>query len=307
MPEHRLPVAVASLSQLRLQRLQACPEAPALARRQVSRSALAAAPAANAPSSGWPPHARKDPGAYAASRKILLRTHALDDGRSCRAPSPHDPGQARGAGLHPRARQGLPTRLYDPVTTVLGVRSTQAPLVEHADVRRGSRRPGDRLRDGERRAGGQAPAAHRRGARSRTRLRPLLARARRKADRQGLALELARGFAERLPYPDAAFDRVFSAYMFHHLDPEARRETLREVTRVLRPGGSLHLLDFGGARDPSDGRLARRMQRDERLRDNFDGAIPAHMTQAGLLHAREVDHQVRRFGRVTYHSADAPA
>src|SRR3954454_9011242 len=31
------------------------------------------------------------------------------------------------------------TRLYDPVTSVLGVRSTHAPLVEHADVRPGSR------------------------------------------------------------------------------------------------------------------------------------------------------------------------
>lgn len=197
------------------------------------------------------------------------------------------------------------TRLYDPVTSVLGVRSTHAPLVQHADVR-----PGSRVLEIGCGTANVALAAKRRQPTAEVHgLDPdpvMLARARRKAARQALALELCRGFSEHLPYPDAAFDRVISAYMFHHLGPEARRDTLREVVRVLRPGGSLHLLDFGGARDPSDGRLARRMQRNERLQDNVDGAIPALMTQAGLVRAREVDHQVRWFGRVTYYSADAP-
>lgn len=65
--------------------------------------------------------------------------------------------------------------------------------------------------------------------------------------------------------------------MFHHLEPEGRRSALREAARVLRPGGSLHLLDFGGARDPSDGLLARAAQRSERMRDSFDDRIPALM------------------------------
>lgn len=85
----------------------------------------------------------------------------------------------------------------------------------------------------------------------------MLARAGRKARRAGLALQLDRGFADELPYPDASFDRVLSSLMFHHLEADRRLATLQEVARVLRPGGSLHLLDFGGSQDDLHGVAAR--------------------------------------------------
>jgi hypothetical protein len=34
--------------------------------------------------------------------------------------------------------------------------------------------------------------------------------------------------------------------MFHHLDAGQRAASLREVWPVLRPGGSLHLMDLSG-------------------------------------------------------------
>ncbi len=58
------------------------------------------------------------------------------------------------------------------------------------------------------------------------------------------AVRLERGYADALPLPDAHVDRVLSAFMFHHLPPEEQRGALREVRRVLRPGGSLHLVDL---------------------------------------------------------------
>jgi ubiquinone/menaquinone biosynthesis C-methylase UbiE len=70
-------------------------------------------------------------------------------------------------------------------------------------------------------------------------LSPPLARAARKARRIGLDLQLDRGFANQLPYPEASFDRVLSALMFHHLDVTTRVKALREMLRVLRSGGSL--------------------------------------------------------------------
>jgi ubiquinone/menaquinone biosynthesis C-methylase UbiE len=70
-----------------------------------------------------------------------------------------------------------------------------------------------------------------------------LARAQRKA-RNLAGIRFERGYAQRLPYPDAGFDRVLSALMLHHLDHDTKVAAAAEVARVLRPGGSLHVVDF---------------------------------------------------------------
>lgn len=129
-----------------------------------------------------------------------------------------------------------------------------------------------------------------------------LARAARKAQRAGLELKLDRGFADQLPYPDASFDRVLSALMFHHLEPDLRVASLRDALRVLRPGGSLHLVDFGGSSHNLHG-LARIARRSHTLRDNWDDRIPALMREAGLTDATEIGHLSRRIGRLTYYRA----
>ena len=71
-----------------------------------------------------------------------------------------------------------------------------------------------------------------------------LARARRKAQQSRFTLQFDSGFSEELPYPDASFDRVLSAFMLHHVQPDAKLLTVREACRVLKTGGSLHLVDF---------------------------------------------------------------
>jgi demethylmenaquinone methyltransferase/2-methoxy-6-polyprenyl-1,4-benzoquinol methylase len=50
------------------------------------------------------------------------------------------------------------------------------------------------------------------------------------------------GRAERLPFPDATFDAVTFTYLLRYVDdPPA---TVRELARVLRPGGTLASLEF---------------------------------------------------------------
>jgi ubiquinone/menaquinone biosynthesis C-methylase UbiE len=73
-----------------------------------------------------------------------------------------------------------------------------------------------------------------------------LRRARRKAARAGLPVRVERGFAGELPFPDGSIDRVLSSLMLHHLDEDEKRRAMREIRRVLRPGGQLHLVDFAG-------------------------------------------------------------
>jgi SAM-dependent methyltransferase len=195
--------------------------------------------------------------------------------------------------------------LYDPLTRALGMAAAHRRLVDQSDLR-----PGQRVLEIGCGTGNLALLVKR--------LRPdvdvvgldpdpkALARARRKAARGALAVQLDRGFAEELPYPDASFDRVLSSFMFHHLGAADRRQALREVGRTLRPGGSLHLLDFGGAKDPSDGLVARLAHSSKRLQDNFGDRIPTLMREAGLADPVETGHRVTRVGRYTLWFATQP-
>jgi ubiquinone/menaquinone biosynthesis C-methylase UbiE len=49
--------------------------------------------------------------------------------------------------------------------------------------------------------------------------------------------------AEKLPFPDASFDAVSSVYLFHELPRNARRNVVREMLRVVKPGGVIVIED----------------------------------------------------------------
>ncbi len=100
----------------------------------------------------------------------------------------------------------------------------------------------------------------------------VLRRARIKATRAAVSVQFDQGFADELPYKDGSFDRVFSSFMFHHLEEDERQKMLREVLRVLKPGGSFHLLDFV-ADDTSHGIWSRLLLSHARMKDNSDKRI----------------------------------
>ncbi|MBL0219164.1 MAG: class I SAM-dependent methyltransferase [Myxococcales bacterium] len=64
---------------------------------------------------------------------------------------------------------------------------------------------------------------------------------RRLADVAELTLAVENG--EALPWADATFDIVTSTYMFHELPRNARRNVVREMLRVVKPGGLLVIED----------------------------------------------------------------
>jgi demethylmenaquinone methyltransferase/2-methoxy-6-polyprenyl-1,4-benzoquinol methylase len=56
-------------------------------------------------------------------------------------------------------------------------------------------------------------------------------------------VQLIQGRAEHLPFPAEAFDAVVFTYLLRYVqDPDA---TIRELSRVLKPGGQLLSLEFG--------------------------------------------------------------
>jgi ubiquinone/menaquinone biosynthesis C-methylase UbiE len=135
-----------------------------------------------------------------------------------------------------------------------------------------------------------------------------LARGKRKAERASVSVQFDQGFSDALPYADASVDRVLSSFMFHHLQREEKDGMLREVRRVLRPGGVFTLLDFGGPESGETGFLARVIHSSHHLRDNSEDRILALMSQAGFADPKKVRQGTILFGRVrtNYYQASVP-
>lgn len=131
-----------------------------------------------------------------------------------------------------------------------------------------------------------------------------LARARRKAERAGVSIQLDRGFADAMPYPDATFDRVFSSMMFHHLPRDEKPKMLAEVRRVLKPGGRLEFLDFAGA---ARSFLAHMLHGRQPLPAEADDKMLRRFRDAGFADARRLSDRNTIFGRIACYQAIAPA
>ena len=111
-----------------------------------------------------------------------------------------------------------------------------------------------------------------------------------KVAKSGLGVTLDYGMAFELPYPDDSFDRVLSSLLFHHLTRENKIRTLSEVIRVLRPGGELHVADWGKPQN----RLMRvaflsvqMLDGFKTTADNVNGLLPELFSSAGFEAAQE--------------------
>jgi ubiquinone/menaquinone biosynthesis C-methylase UbiE len=137
----------------------------------------------------------------------------------------------------------------------------------------------------------------------------VLDRARRKAGEAGLAIGFDQGLSYELPYSDASFDRVLSSLFFHHLMSEDKKRTIAEIRRVLRPGGELHVADFGAAANPLMNVLSRSIRLldgVENTRDNFAGALPDMFGEGGLADARIRGQLSTVYGTLAFYSAVRP-
>ncbi|MHB1242982.1 MAG: class I SAM-dependent methyltransferase, partial [Gaiellaceae bacterium] len=96
--------------------------------------------------------------------------------------------------------------------------------------------------------------------------------------------------------------------LFHHLTLDGKRATLAEARRVLRPGGELHIADWGRPHDP----LMRAAFLPVQLLDGFAttadnvrGALPALVAAAGFDPVRETRRRRTAFGTLTFLRAQA--
>lgn len=137
----------------------------------------------------------------------------------------------------------------------------------------------------------------------------ILERAGEKADAAGVSIRFDDGLSNKLPHPDASFDLVLSSLFFHHLAPADKLETGEEIARVLKPGGRLHIADWGRPADPLMRLLAlqiRVLDGFAPTKDNLSGGLPAILERAGLTGARETDRLRTVFGTLAFYRATRP-
>lgn len=132
-----------------------------------------------------------------------------------------------------------------------------------------------------------------------------LAIAHQKVEKAGVYLELAQYNGEILPYPDATFDRVVTCLVLHHLDPVQKRRSLRELRRVLKPSGSLHVADWG---KPSNRRMrlafyiVQLLDGVKTTRENVEGRLPQIFHESGFALVQESDKVDTLFGTMRIYS-----
>lgn len=95
-----------------------------------------------------------------------------------------------------------------------------------------------------------------------------------KARKQGVNIPLFDAVVFDLPCRDNYFDRVFASMLFHHLTTKDKILTAKEMYRILKPGGELHVADFGMPRNALMACIGRITRRFEGMDDNIQGLLP---------------------------------
>jgi ubiquinone/menaquinone biosynthesis C-methylase UbiE len=106
--------------------------------------------------------------------------------------------------------------------------------------------------------------------------------ARYKSTREAAPVKFDVGMTYDLPYPDESFDRILSSIMIHHLKTPDKKRTAYEIFRVLKPGGRLHIIDFGKPVTWYGKILGPFLHGFEEANDNIEGSLPVFFGEPGL-------------------------
>lgn len=133
----------------------------------------------------------------------------------------------------------------------------------------------------------------------------ILAKARKKAGAAGAEISFIKAYSTAMPYPDDFFDCVLTSLFFHHLTAEDKKKTLLEIFRVVKPGGRLHIADWGV---PAN--LLMKLAQQPVIwldgastKDSFQGKLPAFAREAGFEDVTETGKFNTIGGTVRLHKA----
>jgi ubiquinone/menaquinone biosynthesis C-methylase UbiE len=130
--------------------------------------------------------------------------------------------------------------------------------------------------------------------------------AHRKVARADVDVEIVQGMAFEPPFGSGSFDRVVSSLVIHHLSAENKRRTFARMKDLLKPGGELHIADWGQAQNV----LMRLAFLAVQILDGFEttsenvrqGLVPA-LEETGFVSAEETWRQMTILGTLSLYRA----
>ena len=137
----------------------------------------------------------------------------------------------------------------------------------------------------------------------------ILARARDKTAAQGVEVELREGLATDPPFDPESFDRVVSSLLFHHLLPVHKQRALTRVFALLKPGGELHVGDWGRPHNAVMRvafLLVQALDGFATTTDSVRGLLPVYMREAGFAGVAETYRFATVFGSLCLYRAIKP-
>ena len=127
-----------------------------------------------------------------------------------------------------------------------------------------------------------------------------------KVTKAGVEITLVRGLSYEMDFPDASFDRVLSSLVLHHLTAENKRHTLAKVFRILKPGGALHVADWGKAQNAvmrGAFLLVQMLDGFATTTENVQGKLPDYFREAGFANVKETKRYMTAYGTLSLYAA----
>lgn len=131
-----------------------------------------------------------------------------------------------------------------------------------------------------------------------------------KITKAGLSIQLDLYNGTTFPYADHSFDKVVSSLVFHQLTKAQKLNCLKEIYRVLKPNGEIHIGDWGKAANGfmrTAFVVVQLLDGFSTTSDNVKGRLPHFLKKVGFSQVAEVEALNTLLGTFSFYTGIKPA